>query len=669
MITRLKKLRCCCTSLYRADAVRYGMMMMLLVVGLLCTAQPAAAQFSDQACIKEATGLNNPSCTANDVRIGSFTLISGPANCTAGDTITVTLQANIESGPARYDIGLWINQEGGSARSDTTGDNCYRDFLTPVDGSSSCNQTGGPYYNADGDTCGDVYAVGTNPCGNALTGPCTGGGGGTCLLSTRTFTVTIKCEDSNNDGTADVGSCTSWAQNTAGTCTTALDTNPGTGSKCNCGTTNILGLHTGCSTAAQCDDGIACTTDTCVQVGNVGHCEHGTDDSLCNDNNVCTDDSCNATTGCVNTAVAGRACGSNSDTVCDNPDTCDASGVCQANHEADGTNCGDAGTECTNQDTCLAGVCNDNGFKAPGTACGSSSDTACDNPDTCNGSGTCQANNEADGANCGDAGTECTNQDTCLAGACHDNGFKAPGTACGSSSDTACDNPDTCNGSGTCLPNNEANGTACDNGTVCDGHEVCSNGTCSPGTPLNCDDGNPCTTDTCDPSSGCHSSGSCAVDTQISPTATTCQDYHSGTSADLNDLFYGTRGGVINSVSPGVFFLYDNITLTASCSTITVTESDNSSPWTQVIVARQGQVILYDVNCNKLNVGDVTIDQATGLVTIANVPAGTYILGIKYDSTTLKGQSPDPTTATYTFAVSSACGSSGSDSINVIPKP
>src|SRR2546422_2372293 len=90
-------------------------------------------------------------------------------------------------------------------------------------------------------------------------------------------------------------------------------------------------------------------------------------------------------------------------------------------------------------------------FKASGTACGDPSSGQCDNADTCNGSGACQANHVAAGANCGDAGTECINQDTCDgSGACHDNGFKASRTACGDPSRTDCDNPDTCNEFGSC---------------------------------------------------------------------------------------------------------------------------------------------------------------------------------------------------------------------------
>src|SRR5882672_989352 len=81
-----------------------------------------------------------------------------------------------------------------------------------------------------------------------------------------------------------------------------------------------------------------------------------------------------------------------------------------------------------------------------GTSCGSNVDTPCDNPDTCNGSGVCLPNNEPSG------------------------------TACGSPSNTDCDNPDTCNGSGVCQQNNEPNGTTCTtDGNACT-QDVCGSG-------------------------------------------------------------------------------------------------------------------------------------------------------------------------------------------------
>jgi Dictyostelium (slime mold) repeat len=579
MITRLKKLRCCCNSLCRADAVRCGMIMMA-VVGLLFTADSAVAQLADQACIKEKTGLNNPACTANDVRIGRLEVISGPTSCKIGDTITVTLRATIESGPARYDIGLWVNEKGNSARSDTSGNNCFRDFLSPPLSSTTCQPGGNPYYNAptDGDQCGDLYAVGTNPCGSAVTGPCSEGGG-TCLFTTRVFTMSLTCEDSNSDGTADTGTCTSWDQNAGPGCTDVLGTDPGTGSKCNCGQTPIIGLHIGCSVDGDCDDSNACTTDTCSISGNTGTCVHTA--ISCDDSNACTTDACDPATGCTHTAIS-----------CDDSNACTTDGCDPA------SGCTHQAVNCDDSNACTTDGCN------PASGCTHQA-VNCDDGNACT----------TDGCN---PASGCTHQ----AVNCDD------GNAC---------TTDSCNPASGCV-----------------------------NTAINCDDGDPCTADSCDASGTCVHTPSCPTDTQIAPTATTCSDYTSGTAADLTQLLYGTRGGVINSVSPGVMFLYDGEHL-ASTGTVTVTETDGA--WTQRILPRTGQVILYDLNCNKLNVGTVTIDQATGNVTITGVPAGDYILGIKYDTTTLKGQTPSPASETFTFQVTAGGVNSGSDSVTVIPKP
>jgi len=198
------------------------------------------------------------------------------------------------------------------------------------------------------------------------------------------------------------------------------------------------------------------------------------------DGNECTADTCTPS-GCQYLALDGQPCGDPASTECTNPDTCDANGVCQPNDEDPGTPCGNPGTECKNQDTCDgAGSCTDNGFMAPDTPCGDPSDTQCTHPDSCDGAGTCQANNEAPGTFCGDAGTECTNQDTCNnAGSCTDNGFKDPGTPCGDHSQTACTDPDTCNGAGACLANNQVDGTTCNDGDACTATDTCQSGICN----------------------------------------------------------------------------------------------------------------------------------------------------------------------------------------------
>src|SRR5262249_18848336 len=62
---------------------------------------------------------------------------------------------------------------------------------------------------------------------------------------------------------------------------------------------------------------------------------------------------------------------------------------------------------------------------------------------------------------------------------------------------------DSCNPQTGCQHVAVPNGTSCQDATVCNGDEACSGGTCAPGTPMNCNDGNACTTDSCNALSGC----------------------------------------------------------------------------------------------------------------------------------------------------------------------
>ena len=114
-----------------------------------------------------------------------------------------------------------------------------------------------------------------------------------------------------------------------------------------------------CTIGADCDDGDACKTDSCVaQV-----CAHAS--VSCDDLNVCTTDTCSPATGCVHTAVA--AC-CNTAAQCDDAnastvDQCTAAHVCTHAPACvpvcDGKQCGSNGCEgtcgsCTGTDICDA---------------------------------------------------------------------------------------------------------------------------------------------------------------------------------------------------------------------------------------------------------------------------------------------------------------------------
>ncbi|HUS10184.1 MAG TPA: hypothetical protein VMZ30_06935 [Pyrinomonadaceae bacterium] len=487
-------------------------------------------------CLAQASGIAG-GCTANDVSVAQTTslrvedrdpIAPGVQGCLGpNDTATVSFVAQFHStATARYDVGVWTSQNGGSALTGAEGTCSVADFpSSPTP----------PWFNQEAsiptDVCGDISS--------------------SADVYSSINNIQVACVDTNGDGNLDINTCLSWSQlatkKSSDACTTPLQATAGTTSKCNCGKlpgiailvpgkikvdkvtrdqngnaindptlfnftisgpdgdlpdnfqlANATAVHEspGLTAAAGAGTQYAVTeqpnsswttTATCTSdqfqadgvtprpaqnpfAGNGMVTLHAGETLTCTYTNRlidrCAGVTCQASTACASYSCdgsdglckatyqpAGTACGDSSSSTCDAADTCNGSGTCQVNHVADGTNCGDAGTECTNQDTCSAGVCHDNGFKSAATACGSSSDTACDNPDHCSGTdGSCVPNHAADGTNCGDAGTQCTNQDTCSGGECQDNGFKPQGTTCtGNSNGGACDAPDSCNGSGTCV--------------------------------------------------------------------------------------------------------------------------------------------------------------------------------------------------------------------------
>ena len=228
-----------------------------------------------------------------------------------------------------------------------------------------------------------------------------------------------------------------------------------------------------------CDDGDPCTTDgTCV----AGQCLAGAPLD-CNDDDECTDDSCEALTGeCLNVLKDGLDCEDNN--AC-TADSCDpVAGNC-VNAPLVAQACSDE-NECTQDDQC-----NDQG-DCVGTALICEDENAC-TEDSCDPLSGCKFEPTPD-APCDDE-SQCTDGDTCDAlGQC-------AGTALTCEDDNDC-TVDSCEPGFGCL-NLPAQGSDCDDKDACTGGDQCdAAGTCI-GETLSCDDSNSCTKDSCDSQSGC----------------------------------------------------------------------------------------------------------------------------------------------------------------------
>jgi hypothetical protein len=275
-------------------------------------------------------------------------------------------------------------------------------------------------------------------------------------------------------------------------------------------------LSTWCSDASGCKGTQKCLipgnapecvvqekkTETCDAIDN--DCDGELNEDTCDDNNLCTDDSCNPSNGCVHIgnaktcddgskctkkdACSDGACKGTDVVSCDDGkdctiDSCDKAKGC-VNKDHEGGVCDD-GDGCTSGEKCTSGKCSGGNAKAcdDGNAC---TDDVCKSP-----KGTCGHN--ANAATCDD-GDKCTTTDKCGGNAC------LAGAATNCDDANACTN-DSCDAKTGCV-NAPAAATPCDDGDKCTEKDACAAGKCT-GAATKCDDNNACTDDTCDSKSGC----------------------------------------------------------------------------------------------------------------------------------------------------------------------
>jgi MYXO-CTERM domain-containing protein len=265
-----------------------------------------------------------------------------------------------------------------------------------------------------------------------------------------------------------------------------------------------------CTVNAQCDDQNLCTTDTCTLA--TGLCSHANNALSCTDGDSCTQNDVCSAGACVPGAAVKCAAldGCHAVGVC-NP----MSGVCSNPNKPDNSACSDANA-CTQTDTCQAGVCT------------GQSPVVCPAPDACHSAGTCNiatgmCSNPAkpDGSACNDSNA-CTPTDICQAGVCT------------GQNPVVCPAPDACHSAGLCDTvtgkcSNPAkpDGSSCDDGNGCTQSDICQAGACTGQNPVVCAPANDCQIPgVCDPTVG-------TCTNTAKPDGTTCEDGTACTQGDI----------------------------------------------------------------------------------------------------------------------------------------
>jgi len=305
-----------------------------------------------------------------------------------------------------------------------------------------------------------------------------------------------------------------------------------------CGTGVCAGGQVVCKSDGK---GLVCSTaskavaETCN--GKDDDCDGETDENgaaLCNDNDMCTIDTCEAGQ-CKNTVppktcnIGGQCVAEGTENPANQCQICNpAKNLNGWTNKADNSECNFDNNGCTQGDKCMGGQCKQGVLQT----CSEKTDQC--NTGRCVSQGanafTCVADPKANNTPCDD-GNLCTYSDGCVAGKCQ-------GTAYSCDDKLEC-TTDSCNGKGGCSnvlqanwcliggqciasgtqdPNNQCkacrplvnayvysakdNGVACDDGDACTDTDKCQNGACK-GSSKTCNDNNQCTKDTCDPKTGC----------------------------------------------------------------------------------------------------------------------------------------------------------------------
>jgi len=192
------------------------------------------------------------------------------------------------------------------------------------------------------------------------------------------------CEDGN---TVNGDGCNSQCQNEK--CVTQTAPKIACTTNADCGTAFDCDTVSGfCGPWVLCEDGNACTTDTCNTALNGGTCQHAAKN--CADNFGCTTDSCDAATGDCLHVPNDAAC--NDQNVCTD-DVCTVQSGCATTANDDPC---DDNNSCTTDDACVAQVCTG----TPIDGCGVCGDGQVGGSEECDDGNSTFATGEYCGANC-----------------------------------------------------------------------------------------------------------------------------------------------------------------------------------------------------------------------------------------------------------------------------
>jgi carboxypeptidase family protein/Big-like domain-containing protein len=150
---------------------------------------------------------------------------------------------------------------------------------------------------------------------------------------------------------------------------------------------------------------------------------------------------------------------------------------------------------------------------------------------------------------------------------------------------------------------------------------------------------------------------SAASFSQITDTTATCSQFAAGTASTVGTVFYTSKKGTINKVTPNTIVYWLKLTVAAGARHVQIDQAITSGNFTQKLTLGNGSKVLTPACGNVKNPNIAAGPNGSVTVDFNAASGGTYYLAVRY-LVSVNGQAePNPTTIHYELSTAGVSGS------------
>jgi PKD repeat protein len=155
---------------------------------------------------------------------------------------------------------------------------------------------------------------------------------------------------------------------------------------------------------------------------------------------------------------------------------------------------------------------------------------------------------------------------------------------------------------------------------------------------------------------------------QITPAGASCSQFASGTASTLSSVQYAVKSGTISQTNPGVFSYWVKVTAVKGKNTFLINQSITTNNFRTLLHLASSGSNVYDSNCSSQHptiTQSGTTNTTSDIVTVTwtAAQAGTYYISLKFNTTSIDGQSAPASTTTihYSYSTTNLTTNSSTD--------